>query len=74
MRYTYTVLIRSAEEGGYWAEVPALPGCFTQGETIDETLKKAAESIECHLAGLREEGSEIPRDEGLLIGRVEIAA
>jgi len=74
VRYTYTVLIRSAEEGGYWAEVPALPGCFTQGETIDETLKNAAEAIECHLAGLREEGAEIPRDEGLLIGRVEIAA
>src|SRR5262245_28139469 len=33
---TLKVFIHSAEEGGYWAEVPALPGCVSQGETMDE--------------------------------------
>ena len=32
------VLVHQAEEGGYWAEVPALPGCATQGETFAELL------------------------------------
>ena len=34
------VIIHDAEEGGYWAEVPSLPGCGTQGETIEELLSK----------------------------------
>ena len=34
------------EDGGYWAEVPALKGCFTQGETIDEIKKNIKEAID----------------------------
>ena len=33
---TFQVIVHEAEEGGYWAEVPALPGCATQGETMEE--------------------------------------
>jgi predicted RNase H-like HicB family nuclease len=40
------VLVHSAEEGGYWAEVPALPGCVSQGETIDEVRANIREAIE----------------------------
>ncbi len=43
------VLVHKAEEGGYWAEVPALPGCFTQAETIEELRVRAKESIEAYL-------------------------
>ncbi len=39
-------LIHSAAEGGYWAEVPALPGCVSQGETIDELRANIREAIE----------------------------
>ncbi|MBA4047942.1 MAG: HicB family protein [Sphingomonas sp.] len=39
------VRIREAEEGGFWAEVPALPGCVSQGETLDETLANVREAI-----------------------------
>ncbi len=70
----YTVLIHPAEEGGYWTEVPALPGCFSQGETIEEALANTREAIELHVSVLRDEGQEISEDEGLLIGRVTIAA
>ena len=41
-----TAIIHRAEEGGYWAEVPALPGCATQGETRDELLKNLKEAAE----------------------------
>jgi predicted RNase H-like HicB family nuclease len=40
------VIIHKAEEGGYWAEVPALPGCATQGETIEELIKNIYEAVE----------------------------
>jgi len=68
----YTVLIHPAEEGGYWTEVPALPGCLSQGETIEEALANTKEAIESHIAILREDGAEVSGDEGLLIGRVNV--
>ncbi len=48
----YTILIHQAEEGGFWSEVPALPGCFSQGETIDETLLNTKEAVRGLSAGL----------------------
>ncbi|HKY26800.1 MAG TPA: type II toxin-antitoxin system HicB family antitoxin [Pyrinomonadaceae bacterium] len=40
------VIVHQAEEGGYWAEVPAIPGCATQGETFEELLHNLREAIE----------------------------
>ncbi len=40
------VVIHEAEEGGYWAEVPSIPGCATQGETFDELLENIYEAVE----------------------------
>ena len=42
-------IIHNAEEGGFWAEVPALPGCVTQGETIDEIRRNIREAVELWL-------------------------
>jgi predicted RNase H-like HicB family nuclease len=39
-------IVHKAEEGGFWAEVPALPGCLTQGETIEEIQQNLLEAIE----------------------------
>lgn len=39
-------IVHEAEEGGYWAEVPAIPGCATQGETFDELVSNLKEAIE----------------------------
>jgi predicted RNase H-like HicB family nuclease len=43
---TIRVVVHEAEEGGYWAEVPAIPGCATQGETMDELMANIREAIE----------------------------
>lgn len=43
-------VVHEAEEGGYWAEVPAIPGCATQGETMDELIANLREAIEGALA------------------------
>ena len=40
------VVIHKAEEGGFWAEVPAIPGCATQGETFEELLQNIYEAVE----------------------------
>ena len=40
------VIVHEAEEGGYWAEVPSIPGCTTQGETFDELLANIYEAVE----------------------------
>jgi predicted RNase H-like HicB family nuclease len=40
------VVVHEAEEGGYWAEVPAIPGCATQGETFEELLENLYEAVE----------------------------
>ena len=45
------VVIHEAEEGGYWAEVPAVPGCATEGDTMEELLRNLHEAVEgCLLA------------------------
>jgi len=44
------VLVHPAEEGGYWAEVPALPGCVTEGDTLAETLENARDAAKGWLA------------------------
>lgn len=44
------VIVHKAEEGGYWAEVPGIPGCATQGETFEELLKNIYEAVEGCLA------------------------
>ena len=55
MFVTLKVLIHKAEEGGYWAEVPALPGCVSQGETMDDLRANIHDAIEGWL--LAEEGT-----------------
>jgi predicted RNase H-like HicB family nuclease len=40
------IVVHEDEESGYWAEVPAIPGCASQGETMDELLKNVQEAIE----------------------------
>ncbi len=40
------VIVHEAEEGGYWAEVPSIPGCVTQGETFEELLANIYEAVE----------------------------
>ena len=44
------VIVHTAEEGGFWAEVPAIPGCATQGETMKELMANVQEAIEACLS------------------------
>ena len=62
----YTILLHpDPEEGGYTVTVPALPGCVTQGETLEEAIAMAREAISLHIEGLVASGRPVPDgDEG----------
>ena len=53
------VIVHKAEEGGYWAEVPSLPGCFTQGETLEELKQNVYEAVEGWLKTKEENINEV---------------
>ena len=50
----YSVIVHQAEEGGFWVEVPALPGCYSQGESVEDTLRNVKEAIALYLETLRD--------------------
>jgi len=68
----YTVLIHRADEGGYWAEIPALEGCFAQGEMLDDLLAEVREAAVSHLAALKADGQLIPDDDLVLMTTVVV--
>ena len=49
MTMKVTAVVHKAEEGGFWAEVPSLPGCRTQGDTMDELKSNLREAVELYL-------------------------
>src|SRR5215467_11154051 len=61
---TYTIVVEPEDGGGYFVTVPALPGCFTRGSTIDECRERAVEAIEVHIAGLQADGEPVPNEVG----------
>ncbi|MBI5959717.1 MAG: type II toxin-antitoxin system HicB family antitoxin [Chloroflexi bacterium] len=56
------IVIIPAEEGGYIVECPSLPGCYSQGETLDEAINNIKEAIELYIDVLNEDGKPIPED------------
>jgi predicted RNase H-like HicB family nuclease len=70
----YVVLIHPAEEGGYWAEIPALEGCYAQAETIEDLLVEARDAIGSHLKALRADRQPIPTETQVIIATVKVDA
>jgi antitoxin HicB len=60
--YSYTVLFEPAEEGGYVAFCPALPGLVTEGDTYEEAHERVTEAMEGYLESLLKNGEPIPPD------------
>jgi predicted RNase H-like HicB family nuclease len=61
------VVVHEAEEGGFWAEVPAIPGCATQGDTLDELMSNVHEAVKGCLSVEVEEPMRTDRDQVLEI-------
>jgi predicted RNase H-like HicB family nuclease len=62
------VIVHPAEEGGFWAEVPAIPGCASEGETMDELLRNVREAIEGCLSVRADTPAPAPPDTVVEIG------
>ena len=71
--YNYTVILEPEKGGGYHAFVPALRGCLTQGDTIEQVLERVQEAIEVYLEDLKAEGEPIPTED-IVIRSVKVAA
>ena len=66
MQYTYKILLHKEPEGGYTVSVPALPGCITYGEDIDEAMTLAKDAVELYIEELHGRGESIPDDSNTL--------
>jgi antitoxin HicB len=66
MEYTYKILLHKEPDGGYTVSVPALPGCITYGEDIDEAMVMAKDAVELYIEELQSRGEEIPDDSNTL--------
>ena len=71
MTYRYTVILEPEADGGFHAYCPALKGCHSQGDSIEEAMANAREAIEAYLESLRAHGEPIPQED-LVIQPIEI--
>ncbi|MEN6544553.1 MAG: type II toxin-antitoxin system HicB family antitoxin [Armatimonadia bacterium] len=62
----YTVMLRPEPEGGFTVLIPALPGCISYGETVEEALAAAEEAMICHLGALKAMGKRAPKEGEIL--------
>lgn len=70
--YHYKVLLRSEPEGGFTVLVPALEGCITYGETLEEAQANAREAVELYLESLTEDNLDLPIEAPLLEYNLQI--
>jgi predicted RNase H-like HicB family nuclease len=64
--YTYKIHLHKEAEGGFMVSVPALPGCITYGEDIDQAIAMAQEAVALYIEELQERGEAIPDDSNTL--------
>jgi len=69
----YTIIACQDEDGGYWTDVPALPGTGSQGDTLEEAIENTKEAIALMLEYLRDKGEPIPELK-TVVTKVTIAA
>lgn len=66
------IVVLVEEEKGYSVQVPSLPGCHTQGDTVDEALANAKEAIECYLESVEKDEIEVKAPSRIQIAAVNI--
>lgn len=72
MIHRYTVVLERESDGGYHASCPALPGCHSQGDTLDEALVNIREAIELYIESLQAHDEPLPVED-IVIRGVEVA-
>ncbi len=67
----YTVILSQGEDGWIVAEVPALPGCVSQGKTREEAIANASDAVAGYLESLRKHGEPVPAEDSV---QIQVAA
>jgi len=70
--HNYKVIIEECEEGGFYAECPAFPGCHVEGETYEETMNEMKEAVKNFIEDYNSKNEEIPSD-NFLVTSIQIA-
>ncbi len=73
MDVSYLVLVKADTAGGYWTQVPVLPGCGSQGDTIEDALAHTREAIQSYIGSLLKHGEPVPEDH-TLVTQVAVSA
>jgi predicted RNase H-like HicB family nuclease len=73
--YQFTVIIERQPEGEYLVSVPSLPGCYTEGRTLEEAREMAADAIRAYCASLRNHNEPVPVESSAeqFIGRMSVS-
>jgi predicted RNase H-like HicB family nuclease len=71
--YNYRIILHKTIEGGYTVIVPALPGCITEGDTLEEAKSMAKDAIKCYIESLVKDGEPIPDEDESLETFVSVA-
>ena len=71
MRFTVLVT-KSPNNQGYWVMVPALPGCFSAGDTFKEAQENVKAAIALHLQGMSDDREEIPDDGDFIVAHADV--
>ena len=73
--HQFTIIIERQPEGEYLVSVPALPGCYTEGRTLEEAREMAADAIRAYCASLLKHGEPIPVEamEEQFVGRLSVS-
>ncbi|MFA4851136.1 MAG: type II toxin-antitoxin system HicB family antitoxin [Bacteroidales bacterium] len=73
MDLTYKILLHKEPEGAYTVTVPALPGCVTYGDSVDNAINMAKEAIQLYIEELKVKGEDIPDDSDTLEYSLKLA-
>jgi predicted RNase H-like HicB family nuclease len=69
----YLIIVHADEDGGFWTDVPALPGCGSQGESVEEAVEMTRDAIEGFIASMRKHGEPVPEETNIAV-KVTVAA
>jgi len=68
----FVVLLMPDEDGGYVAECPAIPGCISEGDTLEQALENIRDAISACLETMMEHGWEMPKETDVIVATVEV--
>lgn len=72
--YEFSVVIEKDEKGCFFAYVPSLQGCYTQGRSLEEALRNIKEVIELHVEDRRAHGEALPHRRPVSFSSIEVRA